>query len=136
MKSCSLLWLRVTLGGLLIWWGLDKFANVEHGVAVAEHFYFGVGAHELFLRALGAAEVGIGALVLLGWGRRWAYPLLLLFTGVTVVGVWKSIVDPWGWVFEGTNVLFYPSAIIFAGSLVLWAFRDLDQLALDRRAAA
>ena len=77
----------------------------------------------------------LGALVLLGWGRRWAYPALLLFTGVTVLGVWKSIVDPWGWIFEGTNALFYPSAVIFAASLVLWAFRDLDRFVLDPRAA-
>ncbi|MBA3520997.1 MAG: hypothetical protein H0T90_00640 [Gemmatimonadales bacterium] len=61
----------MTLGGLLIWWGLDKFYQVEHGVQVAQHFYGGVG------------------------------------TGVTV--------------------------IIWAASLVLWAFRDEDRLALDRR---
>jgi uncharacterized membrane protein YphA (DoxX/SURF4 family) len=135
MQPWSLLLLRVTVGGLLVWWGLDKLVNVAHGIAVAQHFYFGVGSHTVFLQALGILEIGIGALVVLGWGRRWAYPALLLFTGITVLGVWKSIVDPWGWIFEGTNALFYPSAVIFAGSLVLWAFRDLDRLVLDRRAA-
>lgn len=34
----------------------------------------------------------------------------------------KSIVDPWRWVLEGTNVLFYPSLIVLAGSLVRRAF--------------
>jgi hypothetical protein len=71
----------------------------------------------------------------LGWGRRWTYPPLLLITGATLVGVWRSVVDPWGWVFEGSNALFYPSAIIFAGSLVLYAFRDADIVALDSKAA-
>lgn len=80
-------------------------------------------------------ETALGLLVMLGWERRWTYPLLLLITGVTLVGVWRSVVDPWGWVLEGSNALFYPSAIIFAGSLVLYAFRDTDMLALDARAA-
>ncbi len=135
MKRWSLLLLRLTLGALLVWWGLDKLVQVDHGLQVAQHFYFGVGGSRPFLLAFGVFEMALGALVMLGWGRRWAYPLLLLITGVTLVGVWRSVVDPWGWVFEGSNVLFYPSAIIFAGSLVLYAFRDTDRLALDARAA-
>lgn len=136
MQSWSLLFLRVTLGALLVWWGLDKLVQVDHGMQVAQHFYSGVGANRGFLQAFGVLETALGALVMLGWGRRWTYPLVLLITGVTAVGVWRSVVDPWGWMFEGSNALFYPSIIIFAGSLVLWAFRDADMLALDRRAAA
>lgn len=135
MKPWSLLFLRITQGGLLIWWGLDKLVNVDHGIAVARHFYLGVGASQSFLRAFGAFEIGLGLLLMLGWGRRWTYLLLLLITGITLLGVWQSVIDPWGWLFKGTNALFYPSAIIFAGSLVLWAFRDLDRLALDARGA-
>jgi hypothetical protein len=41
------------------------------------------------------------------------------------------VIDPWGWVFSGSNALFYPSLIIFAASLLLIAFRDEDRLALD-----
>jgi hypothetical protein len=43
------------------------------------------------------------------------------------------VVDPWGWYLEGANVLFYPSLIIFAASLVLWAFMDDDRLVVARR---
>ncbi len=133
MKQWSLLALRLTLGVLLVWWGVDKLVQVDHGLQVAHSFYFGVGASRSFLLAFGVFETALGLLVVLGWGRRWAYPLLLLITGVTAAGVWRSVVDPWGWVFEGSNALFYPSAIIFAGSLVLSAFRDTDMLALDAR---
>jgi len=133
MKHWSLLFLRVTLGALLVWWGLDKLVNVEHGVQVAQHFYFGVGASQLFLQGFGVFETALGALIMLGWGRRWTHPLLLLITGVTLIGVWRSVVDPWGWVLEGANVLFYPSVIIFAGALVLWAFRDADLISLDAK---
>ena len=62
-----------------------------------------------------------------------AYPVLLTVTGATLFGVCKSVVDPWGWYLERATVLFYASVIIFAGNLVLWAFRDEDRLALDRR---
>ncbi len=136
MKHWSLLALRLTIGALLVWWGLDKLVQVDHGVQVAQHFYFGVGASRAFLLAFGVFETALGLLVMLGWGRRWAYPPLLLVTGVTLVGVWQSVVDPWGWIFEESNALFYPSAIIFAGSLVLFAFRDTDMLALDAKGAA
>lgn len=135
MKHWSLLFLRLTLGALLVWWGLDKLVNVEHGVQVAQHFYFGVGTSRPFLQAFGVFETALGLLIMLGWGRRWTHPLLLLITAVTMVGVWRSVIDPWGWVFEGANALFYPSAIIFSGAWVLWAFRDADSLALDARVA-
>jgi uncharacterized membrane protein YphA (DoxX/SURF4 family) len=133
MKHWSLLFLRLAIGALLVWWGLDKLVQVDHGLEVAQGFYFGVGANRRFLQAFGVFEVAVGLLVMLGLGRRWIYPVLLLITGVTLIGVWRSVVDPWGWVFEGSNVLFYPSVIIFAASLVLYAFRDADLLALDSR---
>jgi hypothetical protein len=44
-----------------------------------------------------------------------------------MLGVWKSIVDPWGWFLTGANTLFYPSLIIFAGVLILIAFADEDR---------
>ena len=136
MKPRSLLLLRVSLGLLMLIWGVDKLVNVRHGLTVSEHFYLGAFSSAALLRAFGVVQIALGALVLLGAARRYAYPLLLAVTGATLLGVWKSVVDPWGWYLQGANVLFYPSLIIFAGSLVLWAFRDEDRLALDRRRAA
>jgi hypothetical protein len=60
------------------------------------------------------------------------YPLQLLLNGASLLAVMPSVIDPWGWMFEGSNVLFYPSLIIFAGSLLLIAYRDEDRMALDR----
>ena len=136
MKTRSLMFLRMSLGLLLVLWGLDKLVNVEHSVRVAEAIYFGVGAEQLFLNALGVAEMMLGVIVMLGLWRRIAYPLLVLMNGATLLGVWRSIVDPWGWYLEGTNVLFFPSLIIFAGCLVVWAFMDEDTLSLDAKRAA
>ncbi|MDP9349448.1 MAG: DoxX family protein [Gemmatimonadota bacterium] len=133
MKEKSLLFLRVSLGLLLVIWGLDKLVNVKHGLEVSEAFYFGAFSLPALLQAFGVVQIVAGLLVVLGLARRFVYPFLLAVAGVTALGVWKSIVDPWGWMLEGTTVLFYPSLIILAGSLVLWAFREEDTLSLDRR---
>ncbi len=133
MKAWGLLLLRVSLGLLLVFWGLDKLVNVDHSIRVAERFYLGVGATTWFLNAFGVVETLIGVLVVVGKWRRLTYPLMLAMFTVSGLSVWKSIVDPWGWVFEDTNVLFYPSLIIFAGTLVVWGFKEEDTLSLDGR---
>ncbi len=117
-------------------WGVDKLLDVEHSLAVAERFYLGIGAQATVLAVLGVLEMLLGILVILGLLRRLAYTVLVLVAGATALGVWRSILDPWGWWLEGTNVLFYPSLIILASALVLWAFADQDRLSLDARRAA
>lgn len=135
MKSTSLLLLRASLGLLMLLWGADKLVNVEHGLQVSEGFYFGLFTSAVLLRAFGVLQILLGLLIVLGALRRVAYPALLLVTGATLVGVWRSIVDPWGWYLEGGNVLFFPSLIIFAAALVLFAHRDEDLLSVDGRRA-
>jgi uncharacterized membrane protein YphA (DoxX/SURF4 family) len=133
MKERSLLLLRLSLGLLMVVWGLDKLVNVEHGMAVSAGFYLNLFSVPVLLQAFGVLQVLIGLLIGAGLARRFAYPALLAITATTALGVWKSIVDPWGWYLEGANVLFHPSLIIFAASLVLWAFRDEDSLSVDGR---
>ena len=135
MKATSLLLVRVSLGLLMLIWGVDKLVNVQHGLDVSQHFYFGAFNSATLLQGFGVVQMALGALIVLGLLRRIAYPLLLAITGATLLGVWKSVIDPWGWYLTGANVLFYPSLIIFAASLVLWAFRDEDRLVVGRRAA-
>jgi uncharacterized membrane protein YphA (DoxX/SURF4 family) len=133
MKTRSLLLLRVSLGLLMLIWGVDKLVNVKHGLEVSRYFYLGAFNSAVLLQAFGVAQMALGALILLGVARRFAYPALLAVTAVTLLGVWRSVVDPWGWYLEGANVLFYPSLIIFAASLVLWAFMDDDRLVVARQ---
>lgn len=133
MKEKSLLFLRVSIGVLMVLWGIDKLVNVEHGMEVSEYFYFGMFSVPVLIQAFGVLQILLGVLIVIGLARTFLYPALLVITGATALAVWRSIVDPWGWVLEGSNVLFYPSLIIFAGSLVLWAFREEDTLALDQR---
>ena len=78
MREFSMLLLRVTMGGLTIFWGLDKLVNVEHSLAVTEAFYLGIGASTLFLQGFGVAQTLLGVLIVLGLYRRYAYPPLVL----------------------------------------------------------
>lgn len=133
MKRIGLCALRVTTGWLLVMWGVDKIVDVEHGLRVTEAFYGGVfGGSALLHHVLGGLQALLGALVVLGLWRRRTYPVMFLVLAGTAVGVWKSVLDPWGWFLEGANVLFYPSAIVLAGAAVLWGTIDEDTLALDR----
>ena len=133
MKRWGLFLLRVTTGWLLVMWGLDKLFNVEHGQAVAETFYLGIGSQAAVLNVLGVLQIILGALVVLGLWRRRAYPVAFVVLMITALGVWKSIIDPWGWFLDGSQVLFYPSAIIAAGALLLWGTIDEDQMTLDAK---
>jgi putative oxidoreductase len=133
MKAGSLLLLRISLGLLMVFWGIDKLVNIEHGLLVSEHFYLNLFSSPLVLKAFGVVQIMLGIAVIVGIARRIAYPALIAITAVTMLGVWRSIVDPWGWVLEGANALFYPSLIIFAGALVLHGFRSEDVLSMDEK---
>ena len=135
MKRWGLGLLRISMGWLMVIWGLDKLVNVEHSQAVAEGFYLGIGGQALLLNAFGVVQILLGALVVLGLWRRKTYPLLFAICLVTGLAVWKSIVDPWGWFIEGANVLFYPSFIIAAAALAMWGLIDDDTMALDAKKA-
>ena len=95
MKRWGLCILRISTGWLLVMWGLDKLVDVDHGVAVADAFYFGIGSSALFLSAFGVLEAVLGVLVVLGLWRRRVYPVMFLILGVTAVAVWRSVLDPW-----------------------------------------
>lgn len=131
MKPLSLLLLRVSLGWLMVVWGVDKLTDVEHARRVAESFYLGIGSGGVFLTGAGVLQVALGLTMVAGWLRRWGWPVMAVVNGVTLLAVWRSVVDPWGFVLEGGNLVFFSSTVIFAGILVGWTFRDEDVLAVD-----
>ncbi len=133
MKPFSMLALRVSISLLVLLWGVDKIIDPEHAIQVSDSFYLGLLSLPNLMPVLGAAQVAVALLALVGLFRVWVDPVILLINLGSMLGVWRSIVDPWGWFLEGTNVLFFPSLIIAAGCLVLIAFRDQETLVLDRR---
>ncbi|NAO95617.1 DoxX family membrane protein [Halomonas sp. MG34] len=131
MKALTLLFLRISLSGLMLFWGANKFLNTEGSVAISEKYYLSFMSAEALLYLFGAVQIVIGLLVLVGLMRRWVLPLQVAINGASLVAVFPSIIDPLGWYLEGTNVLFYPSLIIFAGSLLLIAFQREDSFSID-----
>lgn len=117
----------------MLYWGVDKLINVSHGQTVAEKFYGGMSVATAVMQGFGVAQVGLGVLLIVGLLRRFTYPALLAVTGTTLIAVWKSIVDPFKLLLDGGNLIFYPSLIIFAGALVLLAFRDEDRWVVGAR---
>ncbi len=133
MKAISMLALRVSIALLVLLWGLDKIVDVEHAIRISDNFYLGLLSMESLMPVVGIAQVGVALLAMVGLFRWIVDPVILLINVGSMLSVWRSIVDPWGWVLEGTNVLFFPSLIIAAGCLVLIAFRDQETLVLDAR---
>jgi len=132
MRRWSLFLLRFSIGLLVFWWGVDKITNVEHAVQVSDAFYLGLLSHPAILPVLGGLQVLIALAYMAGFRRRWTDPVVLLINAGSMIGVWRSIVDPFGHFMEGTNALFFPSLTVFAGCLVLIALRDEEGLVLDR----
>lgn len=133
MKNVSLLLLRVSLGWLMVIWGADKVFNIQHSLVVAEKFYFGLFTSTNLLPVLGALQMLIGLSIVVGYARKWTYPVLAVLNAGSLMAVFKSVLDPWGWFLSGTNALFYPSLIIFAASLLLIAFQKDEAWVLDKK---
>jgi putative oxidoreductase len=132
VKPIALLTLRVSIALLVLLWGLDKLLDPEHALRVSDSFYMGLLSWPGLMPVLGIAQVAVAGLAMVGLFRPAVDPLVLLINLGSLAGVWRSIVDPWGWFLEGTNVLFFPSLIVAAGCLVLIAFQDQESLVLDR----
>lgn len=113
--------LRASIGYLLVVWGVDKLVNPGHGLKVSDVFYFGMFSQRWLISVFGIVEIALGLLVMAGIWRRVTNPALAVITGITLLGVWRSVLDPWGWYLAGANALFYPSLIIFAAVLLLIA---------------
>jgi len=135
LKPASLLLLRIGTGLLLVVWGTLRLATPAAGPGLADKYYAGLLNVPAVQTAFGAAEILIGALVVLGLLRRFAYPLQALVLIPGALMLWRFLADPLGWYLldrETSQILFFPSIAVAAASLVLIAFRDEDIWSLDR----
>jgi len=133
MQAFSLLALRVSIALLVLIWGIDKIVDPGHAVRVSDTFYFGVLSLPAILPILGGLQIIVALLAMVGLFRWWVDPVILVINLGSLLGVWRSILDPWGWWMEGTNALFFPSLTVAAGCLLLIAFRDQESWVLDVR---
>ncbi|MEO1490768.1 MAG: hypothetical protein AAFV19_01270 [Pseudomonadota bacterium] len=133
-RQISLLVLRLTLAGLIFWWGLVKGLNIGVGANVSDKYYGGTFSQEILLIAFGWFQVVLAVMIALGPWRRFTLPVMFVINAFVAAAVWQSIIDPF-WLWMGgekpgtVNALFYPSAVVVAGCWVLIAFRREDRLA-------
>lgn len=135
MKSALLLALRASTGALLIIWGLIKVGAPDAAMHVSDKYYSGTLSAAALQMPLGAAQIALGALVVLGLFRRVVYPLQALVLVVGALAIWKYLVDPLGLYLlddKTRQVLFFPSTTVAIASLVLLAFKSDDTIALDQ----
>ncbi|MEM7058910.1 MAG: hypothetical protein AAF557_15085 [Pseudomonadota bacterium] len=145
-QSIALLCLRVSLGMLLVWWGLAKIVKPAMGMKVQEKFYLDL-FHSVDLQyAFGYVQVIVGLCVVLGFKRKFAIPAQLAITGFSALMILPALLDPFALYLPfkklaGIQHLFYPTVIALCGAAVMITFRKQDRWNLDnvlenRKAAA
>lgn len=135
MRGLLLLLLRISTRLLLIIWGLIKLAAPSAAIGVSNKYYSGVLSEAALQTPLGAAQIALGGLVILGLFRIVVYPVQALVLLLGTGAIWKYLVDPLGQYLlteETRQVLFFPSTTVAVASLIMIFFRDDDTLALDR----
>ena len=136
MKSLTLLLLRVSTGLLMVVWGMIKINAPQAAIGVSDKYYSGSISGDWMQMPLGALQVLVGVLVVVGVFRRIVYPLQAVWLVLGAVVIWQYILDPFGmYLFENSDdaqVLFVPSFTVAIAALVLLVYRDDDGLSLDR----
>ncbi|MEO0362916.1 MAG: hypothetical protein AAF322_17480 [Pseudomonadota bacterium] len=135
-QALALAALRVTLGLLLVWWGLAKITNAGMGVSVSNKFYLGLFSDKDLQFWFGWAQLAVGGCVALGLMKKFAVPAQLVITGGSSLAIWNALLDPFALWLPVEKVapvqhLFYPSAIALAGAAAMIAFRKQDVYSLD-----
>lgn len=134
-RALTLALTRITMAGLLFWWGLVKGLNTGVGPAVSEGFYGGAFGGVLLI-AFGWVQVLAALSLALGLARGVLLPFQLIVNLSTLAVTAAWVIDPfWLWMPgespRAAGYLFYPSAIVAAVSLLLITFRHEDRYALD-----
>jgi uncharacterized membrane protein YkgB len=119
----SLLILRLSIFLVMFMWTIDKFINPEHALKVYEKFYFIAGLESVVIVAIGAVEIIVLLMFLVGYKKNFSYTAVLLFHAVSTLSAFKQYLTP----FEGTHLLFFAAWPMLAGCIALFLLRYEDQ---------
>lgn len=136
-QQLSLAALRVSLGFLLVWWGLGRINTPSMGVAMQEKFYFNLFPSEALQYGFGIFEFSIGCLIVVGLYRKFAVPVQLAICGFSALTILPALADPFGlWLpidkMSPIQHLFYPSVVTIAAGVMMFNFSSYDRFTLDR----
>lgn len=119
----SLLLLRLSVFLVMFMWAIDKFINPGHAAKVYESFYYIAGLEAVVMYAIGAMEIGLLLLFLVGYKKKYTYGAVLVFHAVSTLSSFKQYLAP----FDGPNLLFFAAWPMLAACLALFLLRDRDK---------
>lgn len=118
-------------------WGFMKLGAKDKAVGVSDKYYDGLLSGDIVNYGVGAAEMIVGLLVVLGLLRSMAYVGQLVFYFVGAAAIITSLLDPFGLYFaDAARLTFFPSWTLLFASLVLIAFKSDDTMSLDAKRGA
>ena len=134
MKAITLLLLRLSTGIYLMLWGFMKLAAKDRAVGLSEKYYDGLLSSDVVNYGVGALEMIIGLLVILGLFRSIAYLGQLVFYFVGAAAIITNLLDPFAmYIAETPKLTWFPSWTLLFASLVIIAFKSDDTLSLDTK---
>ena len=120
----SLLFLRLTVFLVMFMWTIDKFINPEHAGEVYEKFYHIAGLESVAMYAIGAIEIIILLLFLVGYKKKYTCGAVLILHAVSTFSSFKQYLAP----FDGPNLLFFAAWPMLAACFTLFLLRDQDKM--------
>lgn len=105
-------------------WSLDKIVRPEHSAKVFDGFYGLPGLGEPVFMVLGAAQLVLVLMFLLGVARTLSYGGVLILHAFSTFSSWRQYLDP----YDGINLLFFAAWPMLAACLALFLLRDHDRL--------
>ena len=121
----------VSLGTFLAVWAVMKFVLPKGAIGIFRKFY-GVNIDADISLVLGALQLALAILVIIGLWRTWSYGLAVLVHGFSQSASWRETLDPWAlYLNDKPKMLFWAGVPVLAAFIVIWLMRDQDKWSLD-----
>ena len=123
--------LRICTAYFLIVWGMSKFLTTGQSIKLYRYFY-GLELSEIVPKLMGAGEILIAILILLGLVRILSYTAGLLIHATTMVIIFPNIIDPF-LVVDGfpQNRSYAAAVAAFGAFCALLLLRGIDKWSID-----
>ncbi len=126
--ALPLLLLRLSLGIFFLQWGVEKFVVPATTTAIFRNFY-GLPVDGILPSVLGAGQIALALMFIVGVVPRVSYGLVALLHGVTVIVTIPRLVSPWNPV---SNHFFIAGVPVLAAFVTLYLLRDSDRWTVPR----
>ncbi|WP_372655711.1 hypothetical protein [Halobacteriovorax sp.] len=120
----SLFALRIGVFIVMLVWTIDKFIKPEHTGRIFKKFYMIEGIGEYAAYGIGAIQLVIILLFLVGLFKRFSYGFILFIHGVSTFSTWAKYINPW----ENGTLLFFAAIPMLAACYALYVLREEDTL--------